>query len=260
MPDILTSVADRIATLTLNRPDRLNALTPEVFDECIAALRSWSSDPAVAVVIVTGAGRAFCAGGDVSMMSLVDALPYEERVDRLRAWHDLSWLLYSMPKITVASVNGFAMGAGLALCLTCDLRIASDQARFGTAYAKIAYSGDFGINWLLTRCVGPAKAKELVFLSEPFDAAEAARLGLLNRVVPHERLESDVQALAARLAEGPQIAFRYMKENVNLSTSHDFGTVLDREAETNLRCGETADHREGVKAFLEKRAAKFAGR
>jgi len=260
MPEILTRVAGRVATLTFNRPDKLNALTLELAAESIACLRAWSADPDVAVIVVTGAGRAFCAGGDVSLMARLRELSFEQRVDQLRAAHQLSGLLFSMPKITIAAVNGAAMGAGLALCLACDLRIASDQARFGTAYARIGYCGDFGLTWALTRSAGPAKAKELLFLADPFDAAEAARLGLLNRVVSQDRLEAEAQALAGRLAQGPLTAYRYMKENVNLAASVDYSDMLDREAETNHRCGETADHREGVQAFLEKRPAKFTGR
>jgi 2-(1,2-epoxy-1,2-dihydrophenyl)acetyl-CoA isomerase len=260
MPEILTRIANRIATLTFNRPNKLNALTPELVEQSIACLKDWSSDPDLAVIIVTGAGRAFCAGGDVSMMPRHDESGFEQRVDRLRGWQELVRLLYSLPKVTVAAVNGVAMGAGLGVALSCDLRIASDQAQFGTAYAKIAYGGDFGVTWLLTHYAGAAKAKELLFLADPFDAAEATRLGLVNRVVPHDHLEAETAALAGRLAQGPLTSYRYMKENVNLATSVDFRTLLDREAETNHRCGETADHREGVQAFLEKRAAKFTGR
>ncbi len=259
MSDILTGVADRIATLTFNRPDKLNALSPELLEQSIACLKGWSSDPGVAVIIVTGAGRAFCAGGDISMMREDGESGFEQRVDRLRGWQELSWLLYSLPKITIAAVNGVAMGAGLGIALSCDLRMASEQARFGTAYARIAYAGDFGVTWLLTHYAGAAKAKELLFLADPFDAAEAARLGLVNRVVAHDRLPAETATLAGRLAQGPLTSYRYMKENVNAATNADYRVLLDREAETNHRCGETADHREGVQAFLEKRAAKFTG-
>jgi len=260
MPDILTHVADGVATLTFNRPEKLNALGPDLVTQSIACLRDWTRNPGVAVVVVTGAGRAFCAGGDVSVMARESDSTFEERIDSLRVWQELVLLLYEMPKVTIAAVNGFAMGAGLGIALSCDLRIASDQARFGTAYARIGYGGDFGVNWLLTHYAGPAKAKELLFLADPFDAAAAERLGLVNRVVAHDALAAEVRALALRLAQGPLTSYRYMKENVNLATHADFRTVLDREAETNHRCGDTADHREGVRAFLEKRAPKFAGR
>jgi 2-(1,2-epoxy-1,2-dihydrophenyl)acetyl-CoA isomerase len=259
---ILTSVESRVATLTLNRPDRLNALSPELLMQSIDTLARWEVDPEVAVIVVTGAGRAFCAGGDISRMAEENAAPrsLEARIDTLRRFQQLSWLLYQMPKVTIASVNGFAMGAGLGVCLACDLRIASDQAKFGTAYAKVGFGGDFGTTWLLTRYAGAPKAKELMFTGDPFDAAEALRLGLLNRVVPADSLASETRAMAARLAAGPLVSYRYMKANVNLAATADFRTVLDREAETHLRCGQTEDHREGVLAFLEKRAANFQGK
>jgi 2-(1,2-epoxy-1,2-dihydrophenyl)acetyl-CoA isomerase len=264
MPEqpILTSVADRVATLTLNRPDKLNALSRELLDQSISTLRGWAEDPEIGVVVVTGAGRAFCAGGDIGGMSQSNAAPQplEERINGLRRGQELSWLLYSMPKPTIAAVNGHAMGAGLSICLAADLRIASDQAKFGTAYSKIAFGGDFGITWLLTRSAGPAKAKELLFFADTFDAAEAMRMGLLNKVVPHDTLAAETSAYARRLANGPLVSFRYQKENVNLAATTDFRTMLDRESETHLRCGQTEDHKEGVRAFLEKRAPKFSGK
>ena len=257
---IQTQVADRIATLTFQRPEKLNALSQELISDSIAALRSWTTDPNVGAIVVTGSGRAFCAGGDVSTMAKDSGRSLEESIDGLRAWQDLSWLLYSIPKVTIAAVNGFAMGAGLGVCLACDLRLASDQAKFGTAYAKVGYGGDFGTTWLLTQYAGAPKAKELLFLGDIIDAAEAHRLGLVNRVVPHDQLESEVRQLAGRIASGPLISYRYMKANINLATHSDFRTLLDREAETHLRCGQTDDHKEGVAAFLQKRAAKFSGR
>lgn len=257
---ILTKVTDRIATLAFNRPEKLNALNTELLSSSIETLRAWSSDPAIGVIVVTGIGRAFCAGGDVSMMAKESNQSLEESIDTLRSWQELSWLLYNIPKVTIAAVNGYAMGAGLGISLACDLRIASDQAKFGTAYAKIAFGGDFGTTWLLTRYVGAPKAKELLFLADPIDAAEAHRLGLVNRVVAQDQFETEVTSLATRIAAGPLTSYRYMKANVNLATHSDFRTILDREAETHLRCGQTADHKEGVTAFLEKRAPKFTGK
>ena len=256
---IQTQVADRIATLTFHRPEKLNALSQQLISDSIATLRAWSIDPAVGVIIVTGSGRAFCAGGDVSSMAKDTGRSLEESIDGLRDWQEISWLLYSIPKVTIAAVNGFAMGAGLGVCLACDLRIASDQAKFGTAYAKVGYGGDFGTTWLLTHYAGAPKAKELMFLGDVIDAAEAHRLGLVNRVVPHNQFESEVRQWAARIAAGPLTSLRYMKANINLATHTDFRTLLDREAETHLRCGQTDDHKEGVRAFLEKRAPQFTG-
>jgi len=257
---ILTKVTDRIATLAFNRPEKMNALNAELLKSSIETLREWSSDPGIGVIVVTGIGRAFCAGGDVSMMAKESNQTLEESIDGLRAWQEISWLLYSIPKVTIAAVNGFAMGAGLGVCLACDLRIASDQAKFGTAYAKVGFGGDFGTTWLLTQYAGAPKAKELMFLADQIDAAEAHRLGLVNRVVAQDQFEAEVTAWATRVAAGPLTSFRYMKANVNFAQSTDFRTLMDREAETHLRCGMTDDHREGVQAFLEKRPAVFKGR
>ena len=256
---ILTKVTDRIATLAFNRPEKLNALSQEVIDESIGTLRKWSADPAIGVIVVTGIGRAFCAGGDVSNMAKSSDLSLEQSIDGLRDWQELSWLLYNIPKVTIAAVNGFAMGAGLGVCLACDLRIASDQAKFGSAYAKVGYGGDFGTTWLLTHYAGAPKAKELMFLADTIDAAEAHRIGLVNRVVAQDQFEAAVTDWAARIANGPLTSYRYMKANINLATHTDFRSLLDREAETHLRCGQTKDHKEGVAAFLEKRAPKFTG-
>ncbi len=262
MPDILTEVRDRVATLTLNRPEKMNALSRDLLRESIASLKEWGRDPQIGAIVVTGSGRAFCAGGDVSAMARDSGedLTLEQRVDRLREAHDLSWLLYNLPKVTIAAVNGAAVGAGLGVALACDLRFASATAKFGTAYAKVGFGGDFGTTWLLTRYAGAPKAKELFFLGENLDAAEAQRIGLVNRVVEPDRLAPEAAEAAAKIAHGPLTSYRYMKANVNLATSVDFRTLLDREAETHLRCGMTEDHREGVRAFVEKRPPKFTGR
>ncbi len=258
---LLTQVRDRVATLTLNRPDKLNAVNIQLLEEAGAVLKNWSRDPEIGAIVVTGSGRAFCAGGDVSMMAAPeDNSTLEQKIDGLRDMQEISWLLYSSPKVTIASVNGFAMGAGLGIALACDLRIASSTAKFGTAYAKVGYGGDFGTTWLLTHYAGAPKAKELFFLADVLDAAEAHRIGLVNRVVEPEALAPETASIAARIAAGPLTSYRYMKANVNLAAAVDFRTLLDREPETHLRCGETSDHREGVRAFLDKRPPKFTGR
>jgi 2-(1,2-epoxy-1,2-dihydrophenyl)acetyl-CoA isomerase len=254
------SIEGGVATLTLNRPEKLNALSPDMNTAAIEALREAATRDDIGAVVVTGAGRAFCAGGDVSRMDAARENTYEQRVDELRRGQELSWLLHGLPKPTLAAVNGHAMGAGLGIALSCDLRVASSAARFGTAYAKVGFGGDYGVTWQLTRLVGPAKAKELLFLADVLDADEALRLGLVNRVVPAEGFQAAVREVAARLARSPRVSLRWMKENVNLAVTADFRTLLDREAMTHLRCGETEDHREGVRAFLEKREPLFRGR
>ena len=259
---ILTQVENRVATLTFNRPAKLNALSRELLHQSIETLKQWGRDPDIGAIVVTGAGRAFCAGGDVSNMAddHKNPLTLEQQIDDLREQQELSWQLYSLPKVTIAAVNGHAMGAGLGVCLACDLRIASENAKFGAAYAKVGFGGDFGTTWLLARYAGAPKAKELFMLGDIIDAGESHRIGLVNRLVPHDHLMSEVQAIATRIAHGPLTSYRYMKANVDLAMTTDFRTMLDREAETHLRCGQTEDHREGVQAFLEKRPPNFSGR
>jgi 2-(1,2-epoxy-1,2-dihydrophenyl)acetyl-CoA isomerase len=263
---LLIDVSDRIATLTFNRPHRLNALSPDMVVQAIAALERFASDPEVGCIVLTGAERGFCAGGDVSTMNEANAASpgagssFERRVDRQRASHRLSGLLYAMPKVSIAAINGAAAGAGLGIALACDLRIASDNAKLTTAFAKVGFGGDFGITWPLTRLLGEAKAKELMFLSDVLTAPQALQLGLVNRVVAHDELTSAVRQLAERIAKGPQVSYRYMKENVRLASTQDYQALLDREAWTHLRCSQTEDHREGAKAFVEKREPAFKGR
>jgi len=260
--DLIVELRERVLTLTLNRPSKLNALSEAMMMSAIEALRRAVSDPAVGAVVITGAGRGFCAGGDVSAMAgpAGGALSFEQRVDRQNVIHELAQLLWEMPKVTIAAVNGAAAGAGLGIALSCDLCFASERARFGTAFAKVGLGGDFGTTWQLTHKVGAAKAKELFFLGELLSAEQAAALGLVSRVWPEPGFMAEVTDVARRIAHGPLVSYRYMKQNVNLATSCDFTTSLRREAVTHLRCAETQDHKEGVAAFAEKRAPRFSGR
>lgn len=256
---IETQVRDRVATLTFHRPEKLNAVNQDLLTQSIEKLKEWGRDDNIGAIVVTGSGRAFCAGGDISNMGH-DTRTLEQRIDWLREMQDVSWLLFNLPKVTIAAINGPAMGAGLGIALACDLRIASSTARFGAAYAKVGFGGDFGTTWLLTHYAGAPKAKELLFLSEIIDAAEAQKIGLVNRVVEADALAGTVAEIAGRIAHGPLLSYRYMKANVNFAAATDFRTLLDREAETHTRCGMSEDHREGVRAFIEKRAATFSGR
>jgi len=259
---VLVDVRDGVAVLTLNRPEKLNALSAQMLQQGIAALERYAVDPAVGCIVVTGADRGFCAGGDVEAMNAGAAadMTFEQRLDRQRAGHRLSGLLHSIPKVTIAAINGAAAGAGLGIALACDLRIASDKAKLTTAFSKVGLSGDFGITWPLTRLLGEAKAKELLLLSDVLTAEQALSIGLVNQVVPHDALMEKALELAARIARGPQVSYRYIKENVGLATVQDYPTMLDREALTHLRCTATEDHKEGARAFVEKRAPKFQGR
>jgi 2-(1,2-epoxy-1,2-dihydrophenyl)acetyl-CoA isomerase len=261
--DLLEAVKDGVALLTMNRPDRLNAMSHPMLDAMLEALPRLAEDPEVGVVVLTGAGRGFCAGGDVNaMVEGIEAGPgdLEERAQRLRSSMEASRWLHEMPKPTIAMVRGAAAGAGLSLAMACDLRIAGDSARFGTAFARVGYSGDFGGSFFLTQLVGTAKARELYFTAELVDAPQALALGLVNRVVPDARLGEETMALAGRLAKGPRVAYRYMKRNLNAAESGTLKDVFDLEAWHHTRTGFTEDHREAARAFVDKREPTFKGR
>ena len=261
-PELQAELTDGVAVLTLNRPERLNALSRPMVDAAIATLERCADDPAVGCIVITGAGRGFCAGGDVTAMGDASAnadWTVERKVDRQRAIHRLSGLLRASSKPTVAAVNGACAGAGLGIALACDMRLAADGAKFTTAFAKVGFSGDFGITWPLVRMLGEARAKELLFLSEVLDAAQALEVGLVNRVVPSADLLPAALQVAARLARGPRVAYRYMKQNVDAAAVESYAQLLDREAFTQVWTGSTADHREGVAAFMEKREPRFRG-
>jgi 2-(1,2-epoxy-1,2-dihydrophenyl)acetyl-CoA isomerase len=262
--ELLYRLANRVATLTLNRPERLNALTKEMMQALLARLAACAADDAVGCVVVTGAGNAFCAGGDVRVQAKVAAegtteTP-EQRTDLLRASMEASRLLHEMPKPTIAMVNGVAAGAGMSLALACDLRIAGRSARMTTAFAKVGLSGDYGGTWFLTQLVGAAKARELYFLSDVLDAARIEALGLANRVVGDDELAAETMALAEKLANGPSVALRYMKRNLNVAESGTLAAGLDSEAYGMLRARASEDHKEAARAFVEKLAPVFKGR
>lgn len=263
--DALVEVRDAVGIITLNRPGNLNALSGDMIRIVKDTLADWSMNPEIGAVVMTGEGRAFCAGGDVGSMAKGSEIgggdvTVEQKIDLLRSGQELCWMLHSMPKATIAAVNGFAVGAGLGVALSCDLRISSNKAKYGTAYAKVGYGGDYGTTWQLTQLVGEAKAKELFFLPDIIDAEEAHRINLINRIVDHDSVLEETIAIATRIANGPRVSYRYMKENINLATRQDFRTILDREAMTHIRCGETDDHKEGASAFVEKREPNFTGR
>ena len=224
--ELLYRQESRVAVLTLNRPERLNALTKDMMQALRARLADGGGD-GVGCLVLTGAGNAFCAGGDVRVQARVAAegspeTP-EQRTDALRTSMEAARLLHDMPKPTIAMVNGVAAGAGLSLALACDLRIAGRSARMTTAFAKVGLSGDYGGTWFLTQLVGTAKARELYFLSDVLDAARIEALGLANRVVADDQLAGETMALAERLANGPAIALRYMKRNLNVALHRHAG-------------------------------------
>ena len=260
MTDLLETTEAGIAWLTLNRPDRLNAFSPAMLQAFGDALQRLGSDAEVGTIVVTGAGRGFCAGGDVKTMPNRAAQGFEERLQGLRRMHRLPLLLRTIPKVVIAMVNGPAVGAGLGLAMAGDLRIAGRSARFGTGFAGVGYSGDFGGSWTLTRLVGTAKARELYFLGEIIDAEAAHSLGLVTRVVEDDALREVTAALARRIAEGPRIAYGCMKRNLLAAETEPFAAVLEMEAVHQARTAMTEDHLEAARAFAEKRRPVFKGR
>jgi 2-(1,2-epoxy-1,2-dihydrophenyl)acetyl-CoA isomerase len=266
--------SDGIALITLNRPDSLNAMGGRLMPMLADYLDDCARNRNVRCVVLTGAGRAFCAGGDVKGMAagrdiLADGDNGSSRsmaarfADSLQILRDsqrrTSYMLHTMPKPTVAMVNGHAVGAGLSLALAADIRIASDRAKLGTVFRNVGFSGDFGGSYFLQKLVGIGKARELYFTGEILDAEGALAVGMVNRVVPHERLEDETLAFAGQLASGPTLAFARMKENLNRGESSDLLTLLDQEALNMQLSGTTSDHREAAKAFVEKRTPTFSG-
>ncbi|HWI29382.1 MAG TPA: enoyl-CoA hydratase [Stellaceae bacterium] len=261
---LLETLEEGVLTLTMNRPDRLNALNRDMLEALSAAITRAAGDRTVGVIVLTGAGRGFCAGGDVKAMAernVQEERPsFEERAQDLRRRMDVARLLHEVPKPTIAMLRGPVAGAGMSLALACDIRIASDTLRMTTAFAKVALSGDFGGSWFLTQLVGPAKARELYFTSPVLGAAEAEALGLINRTVADGALEGETRSLALSLARGPRATLGYIKQNMNLAERASLSDVMDAEALRHTRCTETEDHREAAAAFVEKRAPAFKGR
>ena len=265
--DISTEVTDGVMTITLNRPKRRNAMSNPMLQGLVGSLADAEVASDVGAVVLTGAGGAFCAGGDVKGMAEAGGeggsspQQYDARVHlQRRNQRDTAGKLYELPKPTLAALPGPAAGAGLSLALSCDLRYASPNAIMTTAFARVGFSGDYGGTYFMSRLIGSAKARELYFLSERVDMVEAERLGLVNGVFPEESLQDDVHAIAKRLAEGPTVAYRYMKENLNRAVSGEMGECLDMEATHHIHCGQTRDHREAAQAFVEKREPVFEGR
>jgi 2-(1,2-epoxy-1,2-dihydrophenyl)acetyl-CoA isomerase len=261
MPDLIETVEHGVATLTFNRPERMNALSTPIMEGLLQGLPRLAGDPAVRVIVLTGAGRAFCAGGDVkSMAEGGERRSAAEATAHLRSRMEVSRILHELPKPTIAMINGPAAGAGLAFALACDLRIAGASAKLVTAFVKVGLSGDFGGSFFLTRLVGTAKARELYFTGRPIDAQEALSLGLVNRVVADDQLGDTTMELAKSLAQGPHIALSLMKRNMNCAEAAGLAELLDVEAVNMVQATRTEDHREAAKAFVEKRAPVFVGR
>lgn len=262
--DLVVEQIEGVAKLTLNRPEARNALSSGMTRNLIEAIRWAAVDDAVRAVLITGAGNAFCSGGDVKRMNRdadQSAPPSPAAaLDALRTRHQgIGGALRSLLKPTVAALPGAAAGAGLAIALCCDFRIAGQKAFASTGYANIGLSGDYGIAWLLTQVVGPAQARALMLLGDRVNAEESVRLGLFNEVVEDEALPAAAMALALRLAAGPSAAYAAIKRNLDDALSIDHHTAINREAERLAECRQTDDYREAIKAFAEKRAPNFRG-
>ncbi|MGH7309090.1 MAG: enoyl-CoA hydratase/isomerase family protein [Candidatus Rokuibacteriota bacterium] len=260
MNDLLYEVKDHIATITLNRPDKLNAFTGPMIEAWARSLGDAQADDAVNVVVVTGAGRAFCAGGDVGRMGQGAPTPLEHKNQLWENIHRVPRTLEAMDKPVIAMVNGLAVGAGMGMCLMCDVRVASQDARFSTGYVKVGLVPGDGDTYFLPRLVGPAKALELLWTADFVEAPEALRLGIVNRVVPGAQLQEATYALARQIADGPQIPIRMIKRLVYQSLRLDLRTHLDLVSSHMAVVRQTIDHAEGVAAFKEKRTPRFQGR
>lgn len=266
--DLLGRIEDRVAVLTFNRPDRRNALSTEMYSGFNTALQKIEADDDVRVVMVTGAGGAFCAGGDVKAMNQSHVtgeghratMSSEERISDLQQrQREVSLALHNFPKPVVAALPGPAAGAGLSIALAADLRVAAPKALLVTAFANVGASGDFGGSWFMNRLVGEAKAKELYFRSPRLTAAEAQDLGLVNAVLDDDDFETAALHWCADIANQAPLAVARMKENLNRASDVDLATALDAEATNMIFTMATADHREAAAAFVEKRTPIFKG-
>jgi len=257
---VLCHVEERVAVVTLNRPEARNALTVPMKEALHSLLPALGDDPGVGCVLLTGAGGAFCAGGDTKVMAEGPPADREERVRILRREHEVPAAIHRLAKPVIAALPGPAAGAGFALALACDLRILAAGAFVTTAYARLGLSGDYGASWFLTHLVGTAKARELMFSAGRLDAESCLRLGLANRVVPDAELPKAAVEWAREIAAGPPVALRFMKENLNRALTEDLQPCLDVEAERMVGGAFTEDYVEAVKAFTEKRAPRFRGR
>mgnify|MGYP001457520781 FL=1 len=265
--DLLGELDDGVLTLTMNRPEARNAMSGEMTAAMSEQLASAELNPEVRCIVLTGAGKGFCAGGDVKGMAAsgdgtvgsntIDGAIHRQRVNQRAT----AGKLFGMPKPTIAALPGAAAGAGLSLALACDLRVMASNAIMTTAFGRVGFSGDYGGTFFMSQLVGTAKARELYFLSDRVSAEEALRLGLTNWVCEADELATKTKEIADRLAKGPTVAYRYMKENfARAISSGDVDDCLDLEATHHVHCGQTEDHRNATKAFVEKKEPVFQGR
>jgi len=260
--EVLTERRGRVALITLNRPDSLNALSVPMRDPLLESFGNAARDPEVGAIVVTGAGRAFSSGGDITFMQSVMERGgrFEDFRALVDAGRDLALAIAKVEKPVVAAVNGAAAGGGMGLALLCDIRWASEKAKFGQSFVKIGLHPDWGSLYALPRLVGAARALELMWTGELIDAAEALRLGIVSRVLPAELLLQETLAFAERLAQGPAVAIGEIKRSVRRALGYTLEQALEREIQAQERCWNTKDAREGFTAFLAKRDPRFEGR
>src|SRR4030081_721788 len=255
---VLQNLDSGLLTVTMNRPDRRNALNPDMTRGLVEAARRAAEDHEVRAVLLKGAGGTFCVGGDVKSMAEGRApLPFEAKMVNLRRGMEVSRILHQMAKPVVAQVDGAAAGAGLSVALSCDLRAASASCKITTAFAKVGLSGDDGGTYFLTQLLGSAKARELYLNSPVLSAQEADHYAIVHKVVPDAEVEEAAHDLATSLAQGPTITLGYIKRNINNAETMSLEECFDAEAIHHSRAGETADHKEAAKAFVEKRKPVF---
>jgi enoyl-CoA hydratase/carnithine racemase len=262
--ELIVELDGRVARLTLNRPEARNALSDGITHNLIRAVRWAAIDDEVGAVLLTGAGRAFCSGGDVKRMNQDagrDRRPSESaQLDALKSRHQgIAGALRALAKPSIAALPGPAAGAGLAIALCCDFRIGAPNALISTGYANIGLSGDYGIAWLLTRTVGPAAARALLLTSDRIPVDQAKQLGIFHEVVDEAHLQDEALTLARRLAAGPLVAYAAIKKNLDDALDVDHHTAINREAERLLACRQTQDYREAIQAFTQKRPPNFKG-
>jgi 2-(1,2-epoxy-1,2-dihydrophenyl)acetyl-CoA isomerase len=259
-PVLLESVQDGIALLVMNRPDRMNALNNDLATALFGSLRRIAENDAIRVVVLTGAGRAFCAGGDLGVIGKGrEANNVKELEPILRAGMGAVLKIRTLPQPVIAAVNGAAAGAGMNIALAADIRIAAEEAAFGQNFAKVGLFPDYGGTYFLPELVGPSKAAEMFYTGDMIDAKTALQLGLVNRVVPAAQLEAEVKIFAAKLAAGPPLAIRAVKKTLFASQKEALERALEAEVVHQMKCFASEDCLEGIHAFFEKRAPKFRG-
>ena len=265
--ELLCTLNQRVATITLNRPEKRNALSDNLTPALRQVLLDLETNNDVGCVVITGAGNAFCAGGDIGGMASnasKERSPQPTMQDRVRTLihkqETLTMRLFNHAKPTIAALPGVAAGAGFCIALACDMRIAAASTFVTTAYRNIGFSGDYGGSWLLNQLVGPAKTKELFFTGRRIQSSEALALGIFNQVVEDADFPEAVTELASQIASGPPIALGYMKENINSAIESSLQNNLAREADRLMRCAATDDHKEAVAAFMDKRPPVFTGK